>query len=463
MNYKSVFMNFHKTFLESNEVIEKNKNKPLAVLKYTVLESLYNMYSIFMHPLRMEKNISAATDIANIIKNIVNNDSQSDIMDILVASDKETFSKINTDIFVNDYSYTLDDIYIEADREEQNTIYYDFSNLKNDIVTSKKRVNIFRYDVKDRYRPVCTNIRHWMNLNNKVNCETYMFISSHNTLLDIFNSENNVETYKINEANYLMCGDKISFKFDTDFDIAFYNACFGIMGNQYSPEQFRDGFYFANSRVKNNNIIVVGLHRAYATYSNLEFLSLYLENINVYKDPDSNYFLIAGNATKRRQKNIKELFSIIEQICCIDVGLEAKPTNKYYLNSPDRETDIIFKSTYLDMDYTLSKLNANSAFIEAISKDTFNKLSKDGIKEDSRQPLIPFNPGQLGLVLVSGDINGAIDEGDGHYHVIRGTVKRVHTNTFQERNENTVTTKSVNSITTSVEVMLADGTCLRLG
>lgn len=45
--------------------------------------------------------------------------------------------------------------------------------------------------------------------------------------------------------------------------------------------------------------------------------------------------------------------------------------------------------------------------------------------EDTRRPLLPFSAGQLGLVLISGDINGTIEEADTHCrHVVKGSSKQ---------------------------------------
>lgn len=53
------------------------------------------------------------------------------------------------------------------------------------------------------------------------------------------------------------------------------------------------------------------------------------------------------------------------------------------------------------------------------------ELSEDSLNKNRRkQPLLPFNLGQLGLVLASGELDGYIDEGDGHGHAIRGRVVR---------------------------------------
>ena len=47
------------------------------------------------------------------------------------------------------------------------------------------------------------------------------------------------------------------------------------------------------------------------------------------------------------------------------------------------------------------------------------------------QPLLPFERGQIGLVLASGKLDGVIDEGNGFKHVIRG---RVYKDTVRKRN-----------------------------
>lgn len=49
-----------------------------------------------------------------------------------------------------------------------------------------------------------------------------------------------------------------------------------------------------------------------------------------------------------------------------------------------------------------------------------------------KHPLLPFSVGQLGLVLTSGVLDGVVDEGDGHYHVVRGRVKRHKTDPKDE-------------------------------
>jgi len=44
------------------------------------------------------------------------------------------------------------------------------------------------------------------------------------------------------------------------------------------------------------------------------------------------------------------------------------------------------------------------------------------VSTSTQQPLLPFNAGQLGLILISGEINGMIQEGEsGCCHVVKGS------------------------------------------
>jgi hypothetical protein len=83
---------------------------------------------------------------------------------------------------------------------------------------------------------------------------------------------------------------------------------------------------------------------------------------------------------------------------------------------------------------------------------------------DTRRPLLPFSSGQLGLVLISGDINGAIEEKEnGCFHVVKGSssqtidrktevVQNPDDNNYRIRRE----TESVYS-TTTVNIILPTG------
>ena len=78
------------------------------------------------------------------------------------------------------------------------------------------------------------------------------------------------------------------------------------------------------------------------------------------------------------------------------------------------------------------------------------------LDETIKNPLLPFNIGQLGLVLTSGCLDGIVDEGDGHSHLIKGRVSKqiVETETDTEKGIE-ITETTVNKV--EINVLLPNG------
>lgn len=93
-------------------------------------------------------------------------------------------------------------------------------------------------------------------------------------------------------------------------------------------------------------------------------------------------------------------------------------TLDYILPSKTKEIDL-FKGSVLDME-ELYYLVDNSDALEEV----FEMQHVEKIGESSTKPLLPFNIGQIGLVLTSGCLDGIIDEGNGHYHLVKGQVSK---------------------------------------
>lgn len=79
----------------------------------------------------------------------------------------------------------------------------------------------------------------------------------------------------------------------------------------------------------------------------------------------------------------------------------------------------LFKGSIIDMEELHDIVN-NSGALDAF----FDAQKVEKVGESSTKPLLPFNIGQLGLVLTSGCLDGVIDEGDGHYHLVKGKVSK---------------------------------------
>lgn len=78
-----------------------------------------------------------------------------------------------------------------------------------------------------------------------------------------------------------------------------------------------------------------------------------------------------------------------------------------------------FRGSVLDME-ELHYLVQNSGAVD----EMFKNQNVEKIGESSTRPLLPFNIGQIGLVLTSGCLDGIIDEGEGHYHLVKGQVSK---------------------------------------
>lgn len=115
-----------------------------------------------------------------------------------------------------------------------------------------------------------------------------------------------------------------------------------------------------------------------------------------------------------------------------------------------------FRGSTLDMEELAGIVKTSSATAEFWEKQTQKAFS-----DQSRNPLLPFNVGQLGLVLTSGSLDGIIDEGYGNYHVVKGRVVKT-TDTQREAIAHTggdrVQVTSTISNRVEINVMLPDGT-----
>lgn len=87
---------------------------------------------------------------------------------------------------------------------------------------------------------------------------------------------------------------------------------------------------------------------------------------------------------------------------------------------PNTELPIeIFRGSILDSAQLLKMVNSSGCMNEFWKNQHVEKLY-----ESTKQPLLPFNIGQIGLVLTSGCLDGVIDEGNGNYHLIKGKVSK---------------------------------------
>lgn len=148
------------------------------------------------------------------------------------------------------------------------------------------------------------------------------------------------------------------------------------------------------------------------------FLSKSLKNIKVIKfnneEDYNNKIMIIGQ--KDYIKNYEENYSYLRSLE-YDLLEEDIEEDKYTLPQNTKVIDIFRggKITEHELD--------NIILTDNLYNDFYSKINQENINIDT-QPLLPFNIGQIGLVLTSGKLDGIIEEPNDVRHIIKGrTIK----------------------------------------
>lgn len=125
-------------------------------------------------------------------------------------------------------------------------------------------------------------------------------------------------------------------------------------------------------------------------------------------------------------------------------------TNEYILPRSYTYIDL-FKGSMLDMEEVENIFNQSTLINKIWEGQKVNKLD-----QNIKNPLLPFNIGQLGLVLTSGCLDGIVNEGDGFSHLIKGRVSKYTQEVEIEKDGNVeITETTVNKV--EINVLLPNG------
>lgn len=186
-------------------------------------------------------------------------------------------------------------------------------------------------------------------------------------------------------------------------------------------ELLEDNFKY----IRTGGVIVMSIPRFRLTKDVCLMLSKKLYNVTAFKlrEEDNNYDIcyIIANYEKKTETN-KEIYNQFRSYCEPDnlKVLEEVEIPSYQL--PYGTVEIKdFKGSIVDEDEILDFVRKDSAVEQILNDQKVEKLS-----DTTKKPLLPFKVGQLGLVLTSGCLDGLIDEGDGHFHLVKGMVNKQH-------------------------------------
>lgn len=198
-------------------------------------------------------------------------------------------------------------------------------------------------------------------------------------------------------------------------------------------------------------VLIMPYYRFYRDIAT--FLAQHFENFQVASLDDHNAVMVM--ATKRTlrtkelpQEDYKKIRSIRHNKLPILEEIELE-----HVKLPNIELELkIFRGSVLNEDELQDNIQ-HSGCMESFWKEQMDS----GENQDEQAPLLPFTIGQIGLVLTSGCLDGVIDEGDGHKHVVKGRViKRVSTE--RTTDDKSVTYEETSSNHIEINVILPDGT-----
>ena len=306
----------------------------------------------------------------------------------------------------------------------------------DDEVNEKIYENLMRSHIKYNersikiFQPKCNNgkVLTAMKLND--NIETYGIEDKDR--LASYAKENNTRILKGRVE-----GSRIS---NNVFDILVNNINFECYlednlfgGSIYKVEKRELNNTFKYLREGGIAIISMPMYRLYQDVCLI--FSKQLEDVRVFKDPDTKniHDIIYIIGKKKFQKTPRtEVYELLRSTNDMDKLLSLESINSFEYKLPDLSLSLdIFKGSRIDEEELLDIAKTSGCFNEFLENQKVEKLS-----ETKKQPLLPFTIGQLGIVLTSGCLDGIIDEGDGHSHLVKGRVsKKVDRDRIQDEDE----------------------------
>lgn len=167
-------------------------------------------------------------------------------------------------------------------------------------------------------------------------------------------------------------------------------------------------------------VLIYYMHKYRLNNSMINYISKNYEDICVMEETDQSSMIII---IARRKVFVDEIdnavFTKLKGITIDKVPCDSIMDKEYTIDGEFLDVKI-FRGSVLDESDVLEIIEDTKLL------DNFLKEKNEELKSDyeRQQPLLPFNLGQIGLVLTSGCLDGSIEEMPGQYHVIKGAVKK---------------------------------------
>ena len=213
---------------------------------------------------------------------------------------------------------------------------------------------------------------------------------------------------------------------------------------------------------RQDGLLIISLPATRVDASYAFYLSKVLsDNTIIIKDNSSEIGVSLERITIIGQKHITqkskpELYEKLKHINYNELPTADSIEPTFTIPTEELTLDF-FRGSTLDTDDILEATQSN-----LINSFLNNQTQPLVVKDQS--PLLPFNIGQVGLVLTSGCLDGVVEEVDGVYHVIKGmTTKLTTTQTEVSETDNKVKSTETISNQVKINVFTADGEFISLG
>lgn len=191
--------------------------------------------------------------------------------------------------------------------------------------------------------------------------------------------------------------------------------------------------------------------------SMMTFISKNFSNVSVLEEStDPAMIVIVAQRKEYEDEPNEEIFAKLREISIDKRVCDSLDSLMPTISIEGNFLEIdIFRGSVLDREDIIDII-ADTKLVESF----MNKQTEESVSANQKQqPLLPFNLGQIGLVLTSGCLDGDIEELPGQSHVIKGAVKKesiVETIKGKTKEEDETITTYVNKV--QIKILTPDGT-----
>ena len=360
-----------------------------------------------------------------------------------LVSLKLMMSAFDTYVFNNLASYHLtqdaDDYY-----GDYRTAYIVHSKTMKDlrnIIINDNALNIFEIDCNEG-----NNIRNFSNETDNTYANTEYFISTAKQYINrVIKGGLKGAFVSNNFFDVVILTPRISYRYETD--------AFGKLIPIKESIEIRNYLKY----VRQGGLYIITLPATRIDNSLALFLSRCLsENTLIFKEPNSSLQRVVVVGQKEVSNKPKQ--SLLDRLTYIDYdSLETTENAAPTFSIPQEVLELeFFRGSKLDVEDILEAANNN-----LINNFTSNQTKPLVVKDQS--PLLPFNIGQVGLVLTSGCLDGVVEEMDGVYHIIKGMTTKLTTTENDDSEEDQIKSTETISNQVKINVFTADGEFIALG